>query len=118
MLLSQQRMTQHKRSGLSSCSVISDIIHHLFTVRHSQKLITLLSQCDAVVLQEDDFKAISHHGVIINDISDGRDQLDDHLGSVVSWSSLETQKAHAGKPRGSPHPQSSKTGVKFVVANS
>lgn len=54
--------------------------------------LTLFSQSDPVVLQVDDFEAISHHGVIIYDVANRCDQLDDHLGSVVTGSRLKTQQ--------------------------
>lgn len=54
-----------------------------------KKKITLFSQSDPIVLQEDDLQAISNNRVIIDDVSDGRDQFDDHLGGVVAWGRLE-----------------------------
>lgn len=51
--------------------------------------ITLLSQSDTIVLQEDDLQAISYHRIIINNVSNWCDQLDDHLSSVVTWSCLQ-----------------------------
>lgn len=62
----------------------------------SSTVITLLSQSDPVVLQEDDLKAISHHGVVVNDVADGRDELDDHLSGVVPRSCLQAQTQQEG----------------------
>lgn len=59
---------------------------------NSQRL-TLLSQSYSIVLQEDNFQVVSHCGVIVDNISNRCDQLDDHLGSVVPRSCLETQTA-------------------------
>lgn len=52
-------------------------------------LITFLCQCDSVVLQKDDFETISNHRIIVDHFADSCDQTDDHLGSVVSRSSLQ-----------------------------
>lgn len=54
-------------------------------------VITFLCQGDSVVLQEDDFQTISNHGIVVDHLTDGSDQTDDHLGSVVSRSSLQEQ---------------------------
>lgn len=59
--------------------------------------LTLLSQSDSVVLQIDDLQAVSHHRVIVDDVSDGRDELDDHLGRVVTWSRLEQMHINVHK---------------------
>ena len=53
--------------------------------------LTLFGQRDLVVLQEDDLQAVSHHRVVVDDVPDGRDQLDDHLSGMVTWSSLKTK---------------------------
>ena len=53
-------------------------------------LLTFFGQCDLVVLQEDDLQAVAHHWVVVDDVPDGGDQLDDHLGGVVAGSGLET----------------------------
>lgn len=50
--------------------------------------ITSLCQRDPVVLQKDDFETVPDHGVIVDHLADGCDQTDDHLGRVVSRSSL------------------------------
>lgn len=50
--------------------------------------ITSLCQRDPVVLQKDDFETVADHGVIVDNLADGCDQTDDHLGRVVSRSSL------------------------------
>lgn len=58
-------------------------------------LITSLCQCDSVVLQKDDFQAISDHRIIVDHLADGCDQADNHLGRVVSRSGLcEEQRAY------------------------
>lgn len=51
-------------------------------------MITSLCQCDSVVLQEDDFEAVSDHGVVVDHLADSRNHTDNHLGGVVSRSSL------------------------------
>lgn len=55
-------------------------------------VITSLRQCDSVILQKDDFEAVSDHGIIVDHLADSRDQTDNHLGSVVSRSSLRVRK--------------------------
>lgn len=62
---------------------------------------TLLSQGYPVVLQEDDLELVPHTGIIVDDLTDGRDEFDDHLGHVVARgrlkkSSPETVKAFKG----------------------
>ncbi|TNN31310.1 hypothetical protein EYF80_058538 [Liparis tanakae] len=47
---------------------------------------------DAVVLQVDDLEEVAHQGVVIDDVSDGCDQLDDQLGGVVTGSRLRTAR--------------------------
>ena len=53
---------------------------------------TFLSQCDSVVLQEDDFETVSNHRVVVDHLADGCDETDDHLGSVVPRGSLEADR--------------------------
>lgn len=50
---------------------------------------TLLSQGYPVVLQEDDLELVSHIGIVVDDLTDGCDELDDHLGHVVARSCLK-----------------------------
>lgn len=59
--------------------------------------LTLLSQSDSIVLQIDDLQAVSHHRIVVDDVSDGRDELDDHLGCVVTWSRLEEMPLNVHK---------------------
>lgn len=54
----------------------------------SQRL-TLLSQSHSIVLQEENFQVVSDFGVVVDNLSNRCDQLDDHLGGVVTWSRLE-----------------------------
>lgn len=51
--------------------------------------ITSLCKGDSVVLQKDDFQAVSDHRVIVDHLTNGCDQTDNHLGCVVSRSSLQ-----------------------------
>lgn len=51
-------------------------------------LITSLCQCDSVVLQKDDFQAVSDHRIVVDHLADGCDQADNHFGCVVSRGSL------------------------------
>lgn len=55
---------------------------------NSQRL-TLLSQSHSIVLQEENFQVVSDFGVTVDNLSNRCDQLDDHLGGVVTWSRLE-----------------------------
>lgn len=52
-------------------------------------LITSLSQCDSVVLQKDDFETVSDHRIVVDHFANSCDQADNHLGGVVSRSSLQ-----------------------------
>lgn len=54
----------------------------------SDRAVTSLCQRDPVVLQKDDFETVADHGVIVDNLADGCDQTDDHLGRVVSRSGL------------------------------
>lgn len=49
---------------------------------------TLLSQGHTVVLQEDDLEPVPHIGIVVDDLTDGCDEFDDHLGHVVARGSL------------------------------
>lgn len=51
-------------------------------------MVTSLSQCDPVVLQKDDFETVSDHRIVVDHLTDGCDQANDHLGCVVPRSSL------------------------------
>lgn len=51
-------------------------------------MVTSLSQRDPVVLQKDDFETVADHRIIVDHLADGCDHADDHLGGVVSRSSL------------------------------
>lgn len=51
--------------------------------------ITSLCKGDSVVLQKDDFQAVSDHRIIVDHLTNGCDQTDNHLGCVVSRSSLQ-----------------------------
>lgn len=59
------------------------IMHQIIIKFH-----TFLSQSNPVVLQEDDFKTVSHYWVIVHHLSNSCDESDDHLGHVIPWSSL------------------------------
>lgn len=50
---------------------------------------TLLSQGYAVVLQEDDLELVPHIGVVVDDLTNGCDEFDDHLGHVVARGCLK-----------------------------
>lgn len=50
---------------------------------------TLLSQGYPVVLQEDDLELVPHIGVIVDDLTNGCDEFDDHLGHVVAGGCLK-----------------------------
>lgn len=50
---------------------------------------TFLGQGHTVVLQEDHFEPVAHNWIMVDDIADGRDQLDDHLSHVVTRGCLE-----------------------------
>lgn len=50
---------------------------------------TLLSQGYPVVLQEDDLELVPHIGIVVDDLADGRDEFDDHLGHVVARGCLK-----------------------------
>lgn len=50
---------------------------------------TLLGQGYPVVLQEDDLKPVPHIGIVVDDLTDGRDEFDDHLGHVVARGCLK-----------------------------
>lgn len=51
--------------------------------------ITSLCKGDSVVLQKDDFQTVSNHRIIVDHLTNGCDQTDNHLGRVVSRSSLQ-----------------------------
>ena len=61
-------------------------------IEGSDLVITSLCQCDPVVLQKDDFETVSDHGIVVDHLTDGRDQTDNHLGGVVSRSSLRERQ--------------------------
>lgn len=50
---------------------------------------TLLSQGYPIVLQEDDLEPVAHTGIVVDDLTDGRDEFDDHLGHVVARGCLK-----------------------------
>lgn len=52
-------------------------------------VITFLCQCNSVVLQKDDFETVSNHRIIVDHFTNSCDQTNNHLGSVVSRSSLQ-----------------------------
>eukprot|EP00047_Mylnosiga_fluctuans_P003292 m.228426 g.228426 ORF g.228426 m.228426 type:complete len:867 (+) comp11740_c0_seq1:45-2645(+) len=56
----------------------------------------LLGQGHAVVLEEDDLEPAAHIGVGVDDVGDGCDQLDDHLGHVVPGRGLAANQDSAG----------------------
>lgn len=56
--------------------------------RGSLGITTFLCQRDSVIFQKDDFQAVAHHRIVVDHLSDGCDQADDHLGCVVSRGSL------------------------------
>ena len=51
--------------------------------------LTFLGQGHSVVLQEDHFEPVAHNRIVVDNVADGRDQLDDHLGHVVAGRCLE-----------------------------
>lgn len=50
---------------------------------------TLLCQRYPVVLQEDDLEPVPHIGIIVDDLTDGCDEFDDHFGHVVARGCLK-----------------------------
>jgi len=50
---------------------------------------TFLSQGYPIVLQEDDLEPVPHIGIVVDDLTDGRDEFDDHLGHVVTRGCLK-----------------------------
>lgn len=59
--------------------------------------LTLLSQGYPVVLQEDDLELVPHIGIVVDDLTDGCDELNDHLGHVVARSCLKKSSPERAK---------------------
>lgn len=62
----------------------------------SLAITTFLCQCDPVVLQKDDFQPVANHWIVVDHLANGGDQADDHLGCVVTWSSLRGRVGEKG----------------------
>ena len=84
-------------------------VHHELHVRGTRGLLTghrdllgdvggrddVLSRGDVVVVDEDDLDRLGDHGVVVDELSDGVDELDDGLGPDVAGGGLGTEDEDA-----------------------